>query len=385
MAFTHGANAGELGCGACQDVTWDGAAKLDEIGTGVEDQGPSKLNMPQLSRTVRWNESLHGFNDTAGASADSPQAARQLDASPTDAGTSSPEPVSAAPVVIASVASAPQRDSSFSDMLAPVSSVSDFDVILDVSDGAKKYIPGAVHIDYMDFLDGNKLKPVPVVAQILGDAGISRNQNLLIYGECQPCGGGPSVSTYVYWLMKYLGHDKVKILDGGIDDWIAAGLPAMNTPATLPKASYTPELRTSLLADYDYVRKSNAQIVDSRTAKEYEAGCIPGSVNIPYEQAMAKKHIKDRESLDAIFAGLSGDRPVVVYTASGIKASMTWFALNLMGYDAKVYSWNDWVSHQPKPQDALINVSAAQGSSGGAANLTAGLLSNAETAKSVQP
>jgi thiosulfate/3-mercaptopyruvate sulfurtransferase len=73
---------------------------------------------------------------------------------------------------------------------------------------------------------------------------------------------------------------------------------------------------------------------------------------------MENKHIKDRSSLATLFAGLSKDRPVVVYTATGIKASMTWFALSLMGYDARAYSWNDWVDHQPKLQVALTNVSA---------------------------
>ena len=363
MALNYDASAGELGCGACQDETWDGAAKLDQIGTGVEDEGPSKLNMPQLSRTVKWNESLHGFNDSAGqstgAEAGSPQAARQQVSSPAEADTSSSELESAAPYVTALAVSAPERDSIFNDMMVPISSVSDFDVILDVSDGAKKYIPGAVHIDYMDFLENSELKPVPVLVEILGDAGISRNDNLLIYGECQPCGGGPSVSTYVYWMMKYLGHDRVKILDGGIDDWTAEGLPAMNAPATLPKANYTPELRPSLLANYDYVKNGGAQIVDSRTFEEYEAGCIPEAVSIPYGQVMEKKHIKDQASLAAIFAGLSKDRPVVVYTTSGIKASMTWFALDVMGYDAKIYSWNDWVGHQTKPEADAVNLTAA--------------------------
>ncbi|HWQ20773.1 MAG TPA: rhodanese-like domain-containing protein [Methanotrichaceae archaeon] len=366
MALIHSASAGELGCAACADTGWNGSSLLDTIGTGVEDQGPAKTNMAQLSRTVRWNQSLHGFNDTVGQSTgtegDSPQAARQQTSSSSEASTSASWSGDASPATTKTPATpaiiTPERDSSFSDMMAPISSVADFDVILDVSDGAKKYIPGAVHIDYMDFLENSKLKPVPVLAQILGDAGISRSDRLLIYGECQPCGGGPSVSTYVYWMMKYLGHDRVKILDGGIDDWIAAGLPAMNAPVTLAKANYTPELRPELLTNYDYVKNSGAQIVDSRTADEYNAGYIPGAVNIPYDQALDEKHIKDRENLATLFSGLSKDRPVVVYTATGIKASMTWFALGLMGYDARVYSWNDWVDHQPKLQVALTNVSA---------------------------
>ena len=67
------------------------------------------------------------------------------------------------------------------------------------------------------------------MAAVLGEAGISQDDAVLIYGECQPCGGGPSAATYVYWIMKYLGHENVKLLDGGIDDWVAAMQPDSNT------------------------------------------------------------------------------------------------------------------------------------------------------------
>ena len=59
---------------------------------------------------------------------------------------------------------------------------------------------------------------------LLGEAGISNNDSLLISGECLPCGGGPSPAVFSYWVLKYLGHEKVRVLDGSIDDWAAAGL-----------------------------------------------------------------------------------------------------------------------------------------------------------------
>ena len=56
--------------------------------------------------------------------------------------------------------------------------------------------------------------------------------------------------------------------------------------------------------------------------------------------------IKDEAALKKTFTGLSKGEPVVVYTTTGVKASMIWFALEMMGYDAKVYTWMDWLERQ---------------------------------------
>ena len=114
-------------------------------------------------------------------------------------------------------------------ILVPISSVSSKDIILDISPETDEFIKGATNINYEDFLEnGGNLKPVPDISRILGAAGISRQDSVVITGECLPCGGGPAPATYTYWLLKYLGHDKVYVLDGGIKDWKAAGLPISN-------------------------------------------------------------------------------------------------------------------------------------------------------------
>ena len=240
-----------------------------------------------------------------------------------------------------------QRSGSFAKALAPLTEVKNADVVLDISPNSTEYIPGAININYESFFDAAKRqKSVSETAKILGDAGITQNDSVLIYGECQPCGGGPSAATYVYWLMKYLGHDNVKLLDGGIDTWVSAKLPTQDTPAVLPKKVYAPTIKPDLLSNYDYVRSGIAQIVDARTVDEFEAGSITGSVNIPYDKVLDGKRLKDEAALENLFSSLSKDKPVVVYTDTGVKASMIWFALNLLGYDARLYSWQDWMDHQ---------------------------------------
>jgi thiosulfate/3-mercaptopyruvate sulfurtransferase len=147
--------------------------------------------------------------------------------------------------------------------------------------------------------------------------------------------------------MKYLGHENVKLLDGGIDDWVANLQPTVTKPASLSSQSYTPAIKADLLATYEFVHSGTPQIIDARTATEYKAGSIPGSINIPYDRVLDGKKIKEMAALEELFSSLEKDRPVVVYTNTGVKASMIWLALTLLDYDARIYSWQDWQANLP--------------------------------------
>ena len=129
--------------------------------------------------------------------------------------------------------------------------------------------------------------------------------------------------------------------------------PTVTHPASLPSQSYTPAIKADLLATYEFVHSGTPQIIDARTATEYDAGSIPGSVNIPYDRVLDGKRIKDKEELEDLFSSLDKNRPVVVYTNTGVKASMIWLALNLLDYDARIYSWQDWQANLPQLNIAL--------------------------------
>ena len=247
----------------------------------------------------------------------------------------------------------------FAEALVSPTAVSPNDIVLDISPNATRYMKGAVNINYEGFLgESGQLKSVSDMAKLLGEAGISSNDSLVIAGECLPCGGGPSPAVFSYWLLKYLGHDKVRVLEGSIDDWAAAGRNTSNKSATKPKTDYAPRLKPKLLATYEFIVNGGAQIVDARPAKDYSIGSIPGAVNIPYENVLVNESIKPEEDLQKVFAELEKDRPVVVYTNVGVEASLVWFALNLSGYDARLYSWRDWLENQPKFNFELIKAEA---------------------------
>jgi thiosulfate/3-mercaptopyruvate sulfurtransferase len=237
-----------------------------------------------------------------------------------------------------------KRSDGFASVLVPLESANNSGIILDISPNSTEYIPGAISIPYTEFLgSGGVLKPVSEMAAVLGGAGITQDDSVLIYGECQPCGGGPSAATYVYWIMKYLGHENVKLLDGGIDDWVAALRPTVTHSASLSSQTYT----------YELMHSGTPQIIDARTATEFDVESIPGSVNIPYDRVLDEKRIKDKEELDDLFHSLDINRSVVVYTNTGVKASMIWLALNLLDYDARIYSWQDWQANLPQLNIAL--------------------------------
>ena len=247
----------------------------------------------------------------------------------------------------------------FAKALVSPENVSPEDIVLDISPSATRYMEGAVNINYEGFLgEGGQLKSVSEIATLLGEAGISRNDSLVIAGECLPCGGGPSPAIFSYWLLKYLGHEKVRVLDGSIDDWAAAGRNTSNKSATRPKTEYVPLLKPELLATYEFVVNGGAQIVDARPARDYGIGSIPGAINIPYENVLVNESIKPEEDLQKVLAKLEKDRPIVVYTNVGVEASLVWFALNLSGYDARLYSWRDWLENQPRFNFELVKVEA---------------------------
>ncbi len=354
-----GVNA-ESECKACKgtgtDGDWTKTATAFLEGKPVEETGP----ILYTAKVARQGYEAQNSDESSDAAKDSSNS--------DDAVKDSSDAAAEAFVKDSSNAAAEDKDSSeapiqrsdnFNRVLVPVSSDLDADVVLDISPNATEYIPGAININYENFLgDDKRLKPAAEMARILGDAGISQDDSVIIYGECQPCGGGPSAATYVYWIMKYLGHEKVRMLDGGIDDWVAARRPTETNPAVLPPEIYTPTIKPELLATYEFVKNGGGQIVDARTLDQFAAGSIPDAVNIPYEEVLDDKRIKDEEDLEELFAGLDKDEPVIVYTDTGVKATMSWFALALMDYDARLYSWQDWLANQPKLNISLREAKA---------------------------
>jgi len=225
------------------------------------------------------------------------------------------------------------------EYLKPLSSISQDDTMLDVSNRRSKNdgnIIGAVNIPSRSFLnDDGTLKSIE-------DAAVSSRDSVIVYSDNFSSGE----STFVFWLLRYLGHEDVRALDGGLEDWKRASLPLETKLNVHDPAKYAPNPKPELLADYDYVKSGSAQLVDARDFLEYGKGRIPGAAYIGTDSVLEDGRLKSGPALNDTFAKLKNNRPIVVYSSDFMSASLVWYALQLMGFDSRIYSWQDWQANE---------------------------------------
>jgi thiosulfate/3-mercaptopyruvate sulfurtransferase len=358
LMLVNAASAGEAYCDACKgDSGWNPMAKLDEIGNpnaGSTEVMPG-WSTAQKNRVGIWKQPLAGFSkaDDAKESNSSQEIVPANNTTESVAKKTGTRKIAEENMPIV-------RSARANAMLAPISEPTGSAILLDISENASEHIAGSIAIPYTNFLiNGTYLRSEEEMTKLLGDAGISRDDPVIIYGECMPCGGGPSPATFVYWVMRSLGQENVRVLDGTIKDWASSGNPTVAETTILPAKVYTPQVNSDFSADYSLVKSGTVQIVDARSMEDFGAGSIPGAIPIPNENVVTNSRIRDETKLDRVFAILDKNKPVVVYTNTGVKASVVWFALTLMGYDAKLYSYvNYWDNQMASVKTDAINSTA---------------------------
>jgi 3-mercaptopyruvate sulfurtransferase SseA len=219
-------------------------------------------------------------------------------------------------------------------MIKPLLSVSSSDVPLYVSaeSSAPPAIRGSIHLSYSSFLAENgTLRSIPELVRILGQAGISSGDPVVAYGDNFSSGE----ATFVVWLLRYLGQEDVRALDGGLEDWLQASLP-LDRPKVRPAVNYSSHLRPELLVDDEYMRSGVAQEVDARSFQEFGLGGSSNATFMGPERVLEKGKVKAGEQLNQTFARLNKDRPVAVCSDDFRSASLVWYALQLMGYDSRI-------------------------------------------------
>jgi thiosulfate/3-mercaptopyruvate sulfurtransferase len=242
-----------------------------------------------------------------------------------------------------------------------------------------QHIPGAVHGWWQDTMErddplyGTVLQPVNSTDQVkrlklLESLGIADEQHIVAYDDDR----GRWAAHFV-WFLRFLGHDRASVLDGGLDAWTGNGgstesgendPPSSPVPAIAPRTGYY--LNTAELIEQR--NDPTTLVVDVRTDDEaadtindsVPTGRIPGSILFPWTTALQESTslMKSPADLGAAFAaaGLSPDRPVVVYARFGVEAAHTWLALEIAGYpNAVIYDrgWVGWVTESGLPYDPL--------------------------------
>jgi thiosulfate/3-mercaptopyruvate sulfurtransferase len=168
-----------------------------------------------------------------------------------------------------------------------------------------------------------------------------------------------------WWLMRWLGHQQVAVLEGGFAAYQAAGYPLSTVvPEPTPVAVGLWQPQADWVVDIEQVknRQDGAVLIDSREPERYRgerepidpvAGHIPGAVNYPWQQITdTAGKLQPIEQLQAQWADLQAAPEVMVYCGSGVTACVNLLGLAAAGYPlgpggAKLYagSWSDWCSY----------------------------------------
>ncbi len=166
----------------------------------------------------------------------------------------------------------------------------------------------------------------------------------------------------LWWLLRYLGHERVAVLDGGFASWVEAGYPTTTAAPSGRIGQFTAAPRAEMLVNIEQVkaRKDNQGVVlvDSREAERYRgerepidpvAGHIPGAVNYPWQDVTdGKGYLSPPDRQRQRWAGLENADEIMVYCGSGVTACVNLLALELAGiHSGKLYagSWSDWCSY----------------------------------------
>ncbi len=242
------------------------------------------------------------------------------------------------------------------------------DNVLPVHVSDKQQVYNAMHIPGAVFLDQRKLYaggfkpqgPGTVLSkadfeQLAGSLGITPETHVVVYGNPK----SPFVAR-AYWVFKAYGHEKVSYLDGGLDAWLAKGYPTTKEVPKVTPTTYTAkEIDESLWADAEYVKSKlgdpNVVIVDARTPGEYNAGRIPGAVNLNWITTNLNPDgtFKSAEELKKLYEakGVTPDKEIITYCVTGTRSSNTFLVLKeILGYpNVKNYdgSYNEWKVKYP--------------------------------------
>ncbi|MCS7475490.1 sulfurtransferase [Umezawaea endophytica] len=230
------------------------------------------------------------------------------------------------------------------------------------------HVPGAVYVDldadlarHGDPRDGRH--PLPDTADLQEAArgwGLDDGDTVVVYD-----GAGNLAAARAWWLLRDAGVADVRLLDGALPAWVAAGLPLATGPERPARGTITlrPHHLSTVDIDAAAAFPADGVLLDARAGARYRgetelvdprAGHIPGAVSAPTSDNLAEDGTflpadRLRERFTAL--GVDGDRPVAAYCGSGVTAAHTVVALTIAGFSPALYpgSWSQWANHPDRP------------------------------------
>ena len=204
------------------------------------------------------------------------------------------------------------------------------------------------------------------LSKLLQQAGVGPDTTVILYG-----GNNNWFAAYAYWILKYLGFDNVKLLNGGRKKWELESRELTQDAPKVDKTGFSVSggLKKAIRALRDEVmsKVGKSAMIDVRSPEEFRGeklapdhlpqeqaqvpGHIPGAANVPWGKAANEDGtFKSADELVALYGeqGVTPDKEVIAYCRIGERSSHTWFALHeLLGWEnVKNYdgSWTEWGS-----------------------------------------
>jgi thiosulfate/3-mercaptopyruvate sulfurtransferase len=241
--------------------------------------------------------------------------------------------------------------------------------------GAEQYrqshIPGALFASLDRDLsapkngrNGRHPLPEPAVFQRwLEKAGLKSTDQVVCYD-----GGGGSMAARLWWMLRWVGHDAVAVLDGGFAKWLKEGRPVVTEVPEFRETKYAIQLRREMSVAVDEVLQHERLLVDARAPARYRgdqepidpvAGRIPGAANrFNMDNLTPQGTHKPAAELRREFERVLGGRKAweaVHYCGSGVAACHNLLAMEVAGLPGgKLYagSWSEWIADPARPRES---------------------------------
>ncbi len=232
-------------------------------------------------------------------------------------------------------------------------------------------------IDKSTIIAGFSIKPAEELEKIFAGAGITHDKTVVIYSNHSDMMSGAHLIAF--FILEYLGHQDVRVLDGGIEAWIAEGRSLEQKENKLPPSDFKAKIAKNKLVTTDEVLKiakgeiKDVQLVDARLIAEYigkavsppgaplekaieRGGRIPKtSINVPhvlqYQDTKTLK-VKPIDRLERMYLPLDKNKRTIVYCVTGTRASLNYLVLRMLGFkDVGIYydSWLVWGNDKSLP------------------------------------
>jgi thiosulfate/3-mercaptopyruvate sulfurtransferase len=233
------------------------------------------------------------------------------------------------------------------------------------------HLPGASFADLLEDLSGpivsgktgrHPLPSIDVLVEKLRGWGIGPASQVVVYDDA-----GGAFASRLWWLLRWLGHDTVALLDGGYSAWVAEERPLTRELPRSSRGAFAAAPRRALLATVSEIaapQSSARKLFDARAPERFRgdvepidpvAGHIPGAVNLPFAENLRQgRFVSPAELRERLSRALGDTAPeeAIVYCGSGVTACHDVLAFARAGLPLpRLYagSWSEWITDPARP------------------------------------